>query len=61
MDWLLGQQQFCLMLERLCCPQPAALGKRSVLGLSKTAVVLEPGKEIYSVVILPLSIIPKFL
>ena len=43
-DWLLGQQQFCLTLERICCPQPAALGNRSVLGSNETAVVLEPSQ-----------------
>ena len=43
-DWLLGQQQFCLTLERIGCPQPAASGNRSVLGSNKTAVVLEPSQ-----------------
>ena len=41
---LLGLQQFCLTLERICCPQPAASGNRSVLGSNKTAVVLEPSQ-----------------
>ena len=22
-DWILGQQQFCLILELICCPLPA--------------------------------------
>ena len=43
-DWLLGQQQFCLTLERIGCPQPTASGNRSVLGSNKTAVVLEPSQ-----------------
>ena len=43
-DWLLGQQQFCLTLERICCAQPAAWGNRSVTGANKTAVVLEPSQ-----------------
>ena len=43
-DWLLGQQQFCLTLERICCPKPAASGNRSVLGSNKTAVILEPSQ-----------------
>ena len=42
MDWLLGQQQFCLILERNRCPQPATSGNGSHLGSNKTAVVLEP-------------------
>ena len=35
---------FCLTLERICSPQPAASGNRSVLGSNKTAVVLEPSQ-----------------
>ena len=41
-DWLLEQQQFCLTLQRIFCPQPAASGNISVLGPNKTAAVLEP-------------------
>ena len=36
-DWLLGEQQFCLTLER-----PSASGNRSVLGSNRTTVFLEP-------------------
>ena len=43
-DWLFEQQQFCLTLERICCPQPAASGNRFILGSDKTAVVLEPSQ-----------------
>ena len=49
-DWLLGQQQFCLTLERICCPQPAASGNRSVLGSNKTAVV--PSNPVNNCIIL---------
>ena len=45
-DWLLGQQQFCLTDKGICCPQPAALGNRSFLGSNKIAVVLEPVKTV---------------
>ena len=40
-EWLLGQQQFCLTLERISCLQPAASGNRSVLESNKTAIVFE--------------------
>ena len=40
-DWLLGKQQVCLTLERICCSQPAVSGNRSVLRSNKTVVVLE--------------------
>ena len=43
-DWFLGQQQLCLNLEQTCCPQPAALGSRTVQESNKTAVVLEPSQ-----------------
>ena len=26
-DWVRGQQQFCLTRKRICCPQPTASGK----------------------------------
>ena len=48
-DWLLGQQQFCLTLERICCPHPADSGNRSVLASNKIAVVLEPSQYLYNV------------
>ena len=38
-DWVRGQQQFCLTRERICCPKPQAEGNRSVRGSNKTAVV----------------------
>ena len=28
-DWLLGQQQFCLTLEPICCPQSVVTGPSS--------------------------------
>ena len=40
-DRLLGQQQLCVTLDRIFCPQLAALGNRSDLEANKTAVVLE--------------------
>ena len=43
-DWVRGQQQFCLPLDRICCPQPAASGNRSVLWSNKNAVFLEPSQ-----------------
>ena len=46
-DWLLGQQQFCLTLEQICCPQPAALGNRSILRSNKTALSSNPVNNIY--------------
>ena len=43
-DWLLGQQQFCLTLERICCSQPAGSGNISVLRSNKIAIVLKPSQ-----------------
>ena len=40
-DWVQGQQQFCLTRGRICCPKPQAEGNRSFRGSNKTAVVLE--------------------
>ena len=40
-DWVRGQQQFCLTRGRICCPKPQAEGNRSVRGSNKTAVVRE--------------------
>ena len=43
-DWIPGQQQFCLTRERIYSPQTAASYNRSVLGSNKTTVVLEPSQ-----------------
>ena len=34
-DWVRGQQQFCLTQERIFCPKPQAEGTRSVQGSTK--------------------------
>ena len=47
-DWLLGQQQFCLTFERIRCPQPAdASRNRSILGSNKTVIVLESSQYLF--------------
>ena len=43
-SWHRLNEPFCLTLERICCPQSAASGNRSVHGANKTAVVLEPSQ-----------------
>ena len=30
-DWLLGQRQLCLTLERTCCPKPQSSGQTKLL------------------------------
>ena len=40
-DWVRGQQQFCLTRGRIRCPKPQAEGNRSVLGSNQIAVVRE--------------------
>ena len=38
-DWVRGQQQFCLKGGRICYPKAQAHGNRSVRGLKKSVVV----------------------
>ena len=40
-DWVRGQQQFCLTRGWICCPKPQAEGNRSVRVSIITAVVRE--------------------
>ena len=60
-NWLLGQQQFCLTLEQICCPKLAALDNRSILRSNKLLLSSKSIQLLYIVTVKAVLLFDRYL